>query len=359
MFLSIRLACLVALLGGPLTAQAQSPSQEPSPSLETIAAELRRQDAAWDDLEVRYQFESEIRGDDGQWRTDPVLRMTWKLTQAGWQRVRRERDTETGPWIEEASYDGEFYMAGDSQGVGSGSVGHQNERFLYNSYVPRLFGLAVTGQELSQPLSVPDFLVSKGVSATPGNDGLITVKGPDLFAEGVTLELELDPAIGYRPRVLKIYDEQGALSTYDELKYRQLTGSRGKFWFPESGVWKGVDPENRTEASRLTYRAQEIRVDTKPSRTDFVLTYRSGALLLNTDTGETVYLKADSTPADVPGFAGKRLSLAEHDRQAERTTDAPPVRQSRWNLLMACNLIGIVVLLIVLFSRSFRKKRDA
>jgi len=328
------------------------------PTRDVMAAELRRQDAAWDDLDVHYRFESEIRTDNGTWKTDPVLRLRWLQTQQGWQRVRRERDVESGVWVEEASHDGEFFMAGDSQGVGSGSIGHQTERFLYNSYVPRLFGLAVTGQELGQPLSVAEFLMSEGVSVRPGDQGRIHVEGPDPFAEGVTLALELDPALGYRPVQLRIFDKKGPLSTYDDLRYRKLKGERGEFWFPESGIWKGIDPRDRSDASRLTYRADEIHVDTKPTRSDFILTYRTGTLLLNTDTGETIYLTADSTPADAPHFQGKRMSLAEHDRQARRSIDAPQAKASRWNLWIACNLLGAAVILIVIFARPARKKRD-
>lgn len=329
------------------------------PTLETMSSELRRQDRAWNDLEIDYVIESEVVGDDGAWRSDPPLRMTWKVTQDGWQRVRRERDTESGTWVEEAGYNGEYYMAADSQGVGSGAIGHQNERFLYNSYVPRLYGLAVTGQELSQPLSVADFLKSSDVVARPGDSGLIRVEGPDPFAEGVTLAVELDPSVGYRPRRLEIFDRQGPLSTYDNLQYRELKGARGSFWFPESGVWKGIQPRDRSEASRLTYRLNTIRVDTTPTAADFVLTWKKGALLLNNDTGETVYLRDDSTPGDIPNFEGKRMSIAEHDRLAQKTIDTPPIRRSRWNLLIACNLIGIAAVLIVIFARPARKKRDA
>ncbi|MFO1043873.1 MAG: hypothetical protein U0941_18990 [Planctomycetaceae bacterium] len=334
----------------------------PPPTTE-IAAEITRQDLAWDDLEVRYQFDAKYLTDDDQWQDQPQLRMKWILTKGGWQRVRRERDKSSGEtWVEEASFDGEYYMSGDSQSAGSGAIGHQNERFLYNSNVPRMFGLAVTGVELSMPVSVAEFLTSKtsAVVVEEAGDGLLLiVKGADPMAVGVMLELHLDPTVGYRPRKMVISDEQGLLSIYSDLEYQKCEGSRGHFWFPVHGVWRGYSPRNRVEVSRTTYHAQEVLVNTNPDRDKFVLTYPSGALLLNSDTGESFYLNSDSTTADVPNFAGKRLTLWDHDRQREndlRSVVRQTVASRRLSPFIVINLIIFVAAVAVLAVWNSRKQ---
>ena len=153
------------------------------PPVAEIAAEIARQDTVWQDLEVRYRCSTTNFTEKSEWEGQPTLLLTWMLTQKGWQRVRRESRTASGgTWVEEARFDGEFYMSGDSQSVGSGAFGHQRERFLYNSNVPRYFGLAVTGNELSQPVSVAEFLLSKESSVVlEESDGgnLIVAKGAD------------------------------------------------------------------------------------------------------------------------------------------------------------------------------------
>ncbi|MEI8383177.1 MAG: hypothetical protein WCJ09_23870, partial [Planctomycetota bacterium] len=275
----------------------------------------------------------------------------------------RERSTASGgTWVEEASFDGEFYMSGDSQSVGSGAFGHQRERFLYNSNLPRMFGLAVTGDELSQPVSVAEFLLSKesNVVLEESEDGkLIVAKGADPMAVGVTLELLLDPKIGFRPRKLVIADERGLLSVYADLEYQQYAGTHGKFWFPIHGVWKGFSPDKREEVSRMTYHANEVLVDTKPARDKFVLIYPSGAMILNTDTGDSFYLTGDSNTADVPNFDGKRLSLPEHDRlqeEAAKSVVRQKVTSRRLSPLITINLLVIVAFGAILAGRKFRKQ---
>lgn len=333
------------------------------PPVAEIAAEIARQDSAWQDLEVRYQCSTSCFTEKNQWEEQPHLLMTWLLTQKGWQRVRRERVTASGGrWVEEASFDGEFYMSGDSQSVGSGAFGHPRERFLYNSDVPRMFGLAVTGNELSQPVSVAEFLLSTESNVVLEKSelgNLIVVKGADPLAVGVTLELTLDPQIGFRPRKLVIADKRELLSVYTDLEYQQYTGAQGNFWFPIHGVWKGFSPDKRTEVSRMTYQASEVLVDTKPARDKFILTYPSGALILNTDTGDSFYLTGDSNTADVPDFVGKRLSLQEHDRLQEETAKSmvkQKVASRRLFPLVAMNLLVIVVAGAILAGWKFKNQ---
>lgn len=332
------------------------------PPVGEIAAEITRQDTAWEDLEVRYQFDATYFTDKEQWEDQPQLRMTWMLTQGGWQRVRRERNKASGEaWVEEASFDGEYYMSGDSQSAGSGAIGHQNERFLYNANVPRMFGLAVTGVELSMPVSVAEFLTSKesNVVLEESEDGkCIVAKGDDPMAAGVMLELLLDPSVGFRPRKMVISDENGLLSVYTDLDYRKCTGASGDFWFPIHGVWKGFSPGKRVEVSRMTYHAHEILVNTKPGRDKFVLTYPSGALLLNSDTGESFYLTSDSNVEDVPNFAEKRLTLWEHDRLQEKKSRST-TRQMRTSgriSLIVINLLVMVAVIAFLVVWNYRKQ---
>ncbi len=333
------------------------------PPVAEIAAEIARQDTAWEDLEVRYRCRTSSFTEKAAWEEQTNLLMTWILTQQGWQRVRRESRTASGgTWVEEASFDGEFYMSGDSQSVGSGAFGHQRERFLYNSNVPRMFGLTVTGDELSQPVSAAEFLLSKESNVVlEESDGgnLIVAKGADPMAVGVTLELTLDPKIGFRPRKLVIADKRGLLSVYTDLEYQQYTGAQGKFWFPIHGVWNGFSPDKRAEVSRMTYQASEVLVDTRPARDKFILTYPAGALILNTDTGDSFYLTADSNTADVPGFVGKRMSLPDHDRIQEESAKSvvrQKVSSRRLFPLVAINLLVVVVVGAILAGRKYKNQ---
>ena len=333
------------------------------PTASEIAAEIKQQDRAWDDLEIRYQVDTQYLTNDQRWEDQPQLRMNWILTQSGWQRVRRERDTSSKRvWVEEASFNGDYYMSRDSQSAGSGAFGHQIERFLYHSNVPHMFGLAVSGVELSMPVSIADFLTSEESEVAledSADGGLIIARGNDLMAKGVKLELHLDPAVGFRPRKTVISDANRLLSIYADLKYQKCQGKSREFWFPVHGVWKGFRPGQENEVSRVTYRAQDVRVNVSPSRDRFVLTYPSGSLLLNTDTGDSFYLNSDTTTADVPFFAGKKITLAEHDLDREnemRSETLQNVPSRRSFLFLVINLIVLVTVVFILGIWKWRKQ---
>ncbi|MEI8383915.1 MAG: hypothetical protein WCJ09_27625, partial [Planctomycetota bacterium] len=53
------------------------------PEVAEIAAEIARQDTAWEDLEVRYRCSTTSFTEKNQWEEQPHLLMTWMLTQKG------------------------------------------------------------------------------------------------------------------------------------------------------------------------------------------------------------------------------------------------------------------------------------
>jgi hypothetical protein len=315
----------------------------------TIASELRRQDAAWDDLTVDYRWEAWMRKDDGEFLRERVCNFRWMITQAGWEFLRRSRPATTaaagGVWTEQASFDGEFYMTSDSQGVGSGSIGHQVVSFLYNSDSPRTF-LDVDGLELAQPVSLAEYLATESYDAriVDEGDGLVLVEGAAPFADGGRLKLWLDPAQGYRPRAFESFYRDVLFGRYEISEYRQLPGVRGKFWFPQKATWHGWVADDGSYRARNELRVQEILLDRHPDREEFRLEFPAGALIVNEDTGENGYLTSDAKSADAPRFEGMLMTLDEHDRLAEQGRLAAPSRLSTGLRL----LIGNAVLLTVI-----------
>lgn len=302
-----------------------------------IGKAIATQETSWDDLSAESLFELWVPKADTWVIQDRWVQCRWVVTSDGRERVTRQHPTgggvrRTGKWIEEASFNGEIYMSSSNQNDGSGSVGHQVEQFLGMSHSPKAFGLYVTGLEIGRPISLGQFLAlpEAQVQIVARSDDSIVVRGNDPMAVGMTLTMRLDKEFGYRPSRIELRDAKGILTIFDEIEYQNLSTARGAMWFPTKGVWRGFHPTTRTEVSQLRYRLTRIDVDRHPSADEFVLTYPKGAMLLNTDARETIYLTADTSARDAPLFKGKTMSLEEHDRLAEiRRNTVPSKRSSR------------------------------
>lgn len=335
-------------------------AEESKSLLMKAAAELEKQNQAWDDLAVEYRCESWVPDSQGQRKLDETLLLRWSVTQSGWERIRRVRPE--NPWIEEACFNGEYSMTYDSQQAGSAGVGHQISHFLNITDSPKIFGLFVTGLELGQPVSIAKFLKmeSAHVKVLEQTGSLVIVEGDDPMAEGVRLNLTLDANFGYRPIEIEVRDERGLLSTYQEIEYEKLRGKRGDFWFPRKGSWQGVNPEDRSPGTRMDYILTNITIDQSPEQQDFQLTYSKGTLLLNTDTGETRYAAAEVGLGDLINDTGKTISMEEHDRLAARNLQGTPDqldgKSNRMTLVFVSLGIILTFILAVFLMRSRRYK---
>ena len=309
---------------------------------EKVANELRRQDAAWDDLTVRFSI-NDVLKDAGAKEFVPgvSIRGLWVVTKNGQELVRRETVRSPGGGrdghVQAASFDGEFYMDASNQKQGSGGVGHRISSFLMTSDSPKGFGLAVTGLELSMPMSVQEFVrreqVTINVDATTDT---VVVEGADPLADGFHLRLVLSPVYGFRPIRIESRDSKGLYTTWDIKEYQEVVGIRGSFWFPKRVERHGYRPSPREVGTISTFSLDKIECDRHPDRREFRFSYPRGALIVSSDTGEGFYLTADSTPEDVPGFKGKQMSYREHDSR-DRLQSAPPPR--RRHLLLIANVV--------------------
>ncbi|QDU50244.1 hypothetical protein [Gimesia panareensis] len=328
--------------------------------LQQAAAELERQNQAWDDLNVEYTCEDWLPDSQGDWKLHEVLTLRWAVTQSGWERILRSRAESA--WMEEATFNGEYYMTYDSQQQGSAGIGHQISSFLNITYSPKVFGLFVTGLELGQPVSVAEFLQMESAHAkvVEKKDNLLIVEGDDPLAVGVGLKLTLDEKYGYRPIEIVVRDQHGLLSTFKDIEYEQLTGKRGKFWFPRKGSWYGVNPEDRSPGSRMDYALTDIKVDQNPGKEKFQLSYPKGTLLLNTDTGETTYASAEISLEDFLGEpTGKTISMEEHDRKLAQNQPLPRGQQGQESWISTFVLVNIAILAVILLAfLYFRYRRQ-
>ncbi|QDV50729.1 hypothetical protein [Gimesia fumaroli] len=335
-------------------------ADEKNDILAEAAAELERQNQAWDDLTVEYSCEDWIPDDKGEWKLHETLMLRWAVTQSGWERILRSRSESA--WTEEAAFNGEYYMTYDSQQQGSAGVGHQISSFLNITYSPKIFGFFVTGLELGQPVSVAEFLQMEASHAKvlSEKENLVIVEGDDPLAVGIRLKLTLDAKYGYRPIEIEVRDQHGLLSTYKDIEYEQFTGKRGTFWFPRKGSWYGVNPEDRSPGTRMDYSLIKMEVDQNPEKQDFQLTYPKGTLLLNTDTGETTYAAAVVNLEDLIGDKGKTISMEQHDKIAAQNLPRGPAQEdesSNMKTLVLVNLaIIVLIILTVLFVRYRRHK---
>ncbi len=322
---SLFLTCLVSLA---LTVSSKGDGPE---GINAIADALRRQDHAWDDLTVSYKAELWTPSSGGSYQYAHTTRFRWVITSQRWEKITRI--TPGGPgraegesdWEETVAFNGELYMGRDSQNQGSGTIGRKVNNLLNDAISPKTFGLVVTGQEISQPISPANFLTMKKANAkvVRTERTQVIVRGDDPVAEGYTLNLWLDPAMGYRPVQIESRDRKGLHSLIGELTYRCVKGARGDFWFPVSGILHGVKSATREFGNQVHYHLENLETDRHPSRDEFLLTYPKGALILNTDTGKSGYLTAATTKDDLPEFKGKLMSVAEHDQQKERERIAP------------------------------------
>lgn len=328
-----------------------------NPLKEKIVGELRRQDAAWDDLTVKYSIHDDLKN-PGEKDFSPLdtERGVWVVTRDGWELVRREVVRSLGGvrdgHVDAASFDGEYYMDFGNQQEGSGGVGHQLNGFLMTMDSPKGFGVVVTGLELGMPMSVQEFVDQpRSTIRVDAATNTIIVEGPDPMAEGFRIRLVLSPAYGYRPIRMESRDGKGLFSTWDVAEYQEVRGSRGSFWFPKRCERHGYHVRPREVGTISTYSLDEIVCDRHPDRREFRFSYPKGALIVSKDTGEGFYLTAASTPDDVPRFEGKQMSYAEHDGRAVAQS-APPARR-RWLLLLAN--IGILALVCAAVIYRFRK----
>jgi outer membrane lipoprotein-sorting protein len=101
-------------------------------------------------------------------------------------------------------------------------------------------------------------------------------------------------------RRIELSDAGGVLSRIEIEEYVQLTGARGRFWFPSRGTWHGINPEDYSPGGRSHYTLRDIEVDQRPDRSAFTLTYPAGCLLVNGDTGEYLYLEKETQATDAP-----------------------------------------------------------
>jgi hypothetical protein len=312
---------------------------------------LAAQHAAWEDLTVDYTCEVLARDAHGKLFPDHRKKLHSATTKKGWEKFVRITpealltDAKKRDWVEAESFNGEYYTAYDSQQNGSGGFGHAGGNFINNGYSVKRFGLCIAGLEVNEPVSIARFLSMKQTQAkvTQSTSDAVVVEGRDPFAEGVRYKLWLNPKEGYQPARIEQRDGRGLLSMV-EVRYRRLKGCRGEFWFPEKGTWYGRDPASRAPGNEMRYSLDRVQVDTRPSRATFVLTYPAGALLINYDTRQSYITTAATTPADVPQFAGKLITLQEHQEQQRKKKPAPDASSATrvfgafWPWLV-CNLV--------------------
>jgi hypothetical protein len=336
--------------------------------LEDIADQLRRQWNAWQDISIEYTCEVWSPVAPGEYRLLHSKQMSWSVTRDGWERIRRvsERsgaDADGNAWVEEAAFNGDVYMTYDSQNAGSAAVGRQYEQFLNITYSPKIFGLYVAGLELGLPVDVPAFLRSPEASAAiVGEDeDAVVVEGRDPFAVGDTIKLWLDQTVDFNPVTIESRDSKGLLSTYDDIKYEKYEGRSGEFWFPVKGVWHGINPTDRSPGNDMRYELTVMTVDQGLTPRDFTLAYPKGALLLNTDTGETLYTSQDTLPEDAPLFRGKTITMAQHDRLAAAGENGPlggsgDVDASKLVFLSVNVAVILVIVAAMRYSNVWRRR---
>ena len=204
-------------------------------------------------------------------------------------------------------------------------------------------------------MSVAEFLVSEEANArvVGQENGWTVIRGDDPFADEFWFQLWLDPSVGYRPREIELFWKKGLLSRFEVGEYLECQGAKGRFWFPKKGVWLGGIKEDGSFDTRNEYQLREIEVDRRPDRSEFVLTYPKGTLVVNTDTGESGYLTEDATVQDAPLFGGKLMSLEEHDRLLAEQESAKGTQQRRGIglLLGAVAVAALCGLLLWLLAR--------
>lgn len=296
---------------------------EPDDALAAIREQIRAQEEAWNDLRVEYRLEVWMPGPGDEFERRRDVRMRWMATRDGWERLTRMTRTQTGQsaardWIEEAAFDGELCMTWDNQAEGSARIGHHLHSFLFNSDSLRTV-LDVACAQLGAPLSLSQYLalddVEKRVSVM--ENGAVEVVGDDPCTDRYRLVLRLDPGHEYGMSYRRRSDNDSAISiSVLQVEEFQMLQGRHPFWFPRAAVWTGIDPKTDTPLARTKFLVDRVDVNSGLTREDFRLTYPKGTLLVNGDTGENVYLTADSTLEDIPHFRGKTMTLAEHDRLA-------------------------------------------
>lgn len=349
---------LVAILAccGLLFVFLQDATAEPA-SLVEIASMLRLQDQAWRDIKAHYTCKQLAVASNGTRELKREHRMTWSMTDLGWERMTRTTSRKGSfDWVEEASFDGQYYMAGDSQGLGSGAIGHQIHPFLQISESPKYFGLYVTGMDIGMPMSVAEFLASRGsdIKVIESSSERWMVEGPDPYGEHHFIKLTLDSRFGFRPSRIELRDELGVYTIFEIGNYDCFQGERGRFWFPKSGKWIGFDPEARVCDSEMEYELQDLSVDQHPNESHFRLHFPKGAALLNRDTGEGAYLTADSIPGDVPTFPTKLETLEDHDlrvTRSERSGLIAPARSNRGWLYVINVVVLAATILVMVYKR--------
>lgn len=354
MWQSLLVPCLLLAQGA--TTKALTNAATGVADITTIAAALQRQDQAWDDLDVRYVCEWSSLDHEGQWRFTKRIQYHWVITKAGWEQFSIYRPgTGSKPgYVETLSFNGEYFMTRSTQGNGSGTVGHEWNRLINHPDHIKKLGLAVAGLELNQPLSVAAFLTWKAANARIERfeNGLVVVKGDDPFADEHQIWLWLDPAAGYRPRVIEFSDQKGLMARIEQIKYERFSATRGEFWFPVEGTWNTVRWDTRAVEGRCHYRVLQVSIDKKPNRDAFTLTFPKGTLLVNTDTQEAGYLETDSGVQDIPHMKGKLISLTEADARLRPQNWESPL--TVWVVLAAMNVGLLAVVGVLLFLRRKR-----
>ena len=327
---------------------------ESTDGLSVVIDGLEHQDHAWNDLRATFSCTYYFGDSDKGFTLSRRHAMVWARTQDGWERLRRlttKSGTNGKDWVEEAAHQGSFYMGMDSQGSGSGTIGHSPNSFLQTDESPKRFGLyIVAGQHMTVGEYLKEF--RSEMQLLPQEKGCLVVTGPDPFSDEGRITLWFAPELGYRPKEISLSDSRGTYTTFKVNAYTENITNKGKFWFPKSAIWEGYDPTTRTIDSRMQYELDSLAIDQFPNQTEFVLSYPEGALLLNTDTGETIYTSRATEPSDAPLFEDVRLSMAEHDRlQRVKRFDATRKPERLWMILVTT---GIVVLLscLVVFRRS-------
>jgi hypothetical protein len=351
------LGLVVALLHATASSYA---SDETSQDLQQIAAELRRQDRAYNDITVTYVRTSFVGND----RSTPYYktRWTWMRSADGYERVDlwREGKEVVKPYREAASYLGDLGMTFDGQAQTGGGIGAGVYGYIGDPEVPRIYGMVLEGSELGLPITYAEFLVHPHAACVAKRvDGLIEVQGKAVQTEGRRYRLLLDPKFGYRPVRIEEYDYDKLHVVHKDIAYQEFTGKRGSFHFATRATCE-VFRDGRMSGNGV-HEVEQIQVDRGLKRDDFVLTFPRGALVLNYDSGVNGYLIADSKPGDEKNFfAGKLISIAEHDRLQALGQDLPTLSQvkgrSGWSYF-ALSLTVVLIALLVLTFWHFRVRR--
>jgi hypothetical protein len=280
----------------------------------------------------------------------------WIKRKDNCERIERIRDIGNDKlWEEVAVFNNRYHMTRDNQSHGSGTIGTTGGGFLSISESPKAFGLYLLTP--FGDLSFAKYLARyrSKIALNVLEDGKVKIEGPfPVDDPNGRLVIEVDRSFGYRPTKIDFFDGEGIYSKFVVSEYRSFGLGDTVVWLPNKGAWYGFDPELRTPSTLMTFSATSIDVNSLPTDDSFVLTYPQGALLLNTDTGESFYASRDTNFEDVPMFANAKISLSEHYAKltSERLETPSKTRASVIVFLVAIVLFSLWFVRRVQFNRE-------